>query len=92
MTCPAGTVAPLRDLRDEQIARFAKACRSCPLAHKCTSSPKGRTIHVGPHELLLARARERQADPRLEGRLHRHAPKGRAQDRAPGPDFLGAAR
>jgi hypothetical protein len=63
VTCPAGTVAPLRDLRDEQIARFAKACRGCPLAHKCTSSPKGRTIRVGPHELLLARARERQADP-----------------------------
>jgi len=63
VTCPAGSVAVLRALRDEQIARFGGACRGCPLAHKCTGSPKGRTIRIGPHELLLARARERQADP-----------------------------
>jgi hypothetical protein len=63
VTCPAGQTAPLRALRDEQIARFGGACRGCPLADKCTGSPKGRTIRVGPHELLLARARERQADP-----------------------------
>ena len=53
----------LRALRDGQIARFAKACVGCPLAHKCTSSAKGRTIRVGPHEALLTSARERQADP-----------------------------
>jgi len=63
VTCPAGTVAVLRALRDEQIARFAKACGGCPLAQACTGSPKGRTIRVGPHEALLAHARERQADP-----------------------------
>lgn len=61
----------LRALRDGQIARFAKACGGCPLAHACTSSPNGRTIRVGPHEALLTSARERQADPACLGQRHR---------------------
>jgi len=63
VTCPAGQVTQLREQAGGQIARFADACRGCPLAERCTTSTKGRTIHVGPHEAQLTRARTRQADP-----------------------------
>jgi len=63
VTCPAGQVAALRALADGQIARFGQACASCPLAARCTTSTQGRTIHVGPHEAQLKRARQRQTDP-----------------------------
>jgi hypothetical protein len=63
VTCPAGQTAPLRPIKDGHIAHFAGACRSCPLAERCTTSPSGRSIHVGLYEQQLQRARARQADP-----------------------------
>jgi hypothetical protein len=63
VTCPAGQIAPLRVIGDGQIARFGKACLGCPLAAQCTTAPGGRTIHVGPYEAQLTRARARQSDP-----------------------------
>ena len=33
------------------------------MAARCTTSSAGRTIHVGPHEQQLVRARQRQNDP-----------------------------
>jgi hypothetical protein len=63
VTCPAGRVAPLRTIKDGQIAYFGDACASCPLAAKCTTSQDGRSIRVGPHEAALTRARARQNDP-----------------------------
>jgi hypothetical protein len=63
VTCPAGRVAPLLALRDGPIARFGPACAGCPLAERCTASPDGRSIRVGPHEAQLTRARARQDDP-----------------------------
>ena len=63
VTCPAGHVAPLRTIKNGQIASFAKACAGCPLAAKCTTSADGRSIHVTAHEGALARARARQTDP-----------------------------
>jgi hypothetical protein len=63
VTCPAGQLAPLRPLADGQIARFGRACAGCPLTERCTASPAGRSIRVGPHEAQLTRARARQADP-----------------------------
>ena len=38
-------------------------CAGCPLRKACTESVSGRTISVGPHEAILAKARERQNDP-----------------------------
>lgn len=52
-------------------ARFSDACQGCPLAQRCTTSTAGRTIHLGPHEQQLARARARQADPEWKA-VHRH--------------------
>jgi hypothetical protein len=63
VTCPAGHVAPLRTIKNGQIASFAKACAGCPLASKCTTSADGRSIRVTAHEGALTRARARQTDP-----------------------------
>jgi len=63
VTCPAGQTAPLRAIKDGHIAYFGHACRSCPLAERCTASTSGRSIHVGLYEQQLARARSRQTDP-----------------------------
>ncbi|MDQ2897546.1 MAG: IS1182 family transposase [Actinomycetota bacterium] len=63
VTCPAGQTQALRAVKDGQIARFAHACRDCPLAERCTTSTDGRSIHVGPHEAALTRARAAQTDP-----------------------------
>jgi hypothetical protein len=65
VTCPAGVTVPIRAAtgRHAGTARFAAACRTCPLAARCTTAKEGRTITIGPHEARLAAARIRQADP-----------------------------
>lgn len=65
VTCPAGVTVPIRPAtgRHAGAARFAAACRTCPLAAQCTTAKEGRTITIGPHEARLAAARIRQADP-----------------------------
>ncbi len=65
VTCPAGVTVPIRPAtgRHAGTARFAAACRTCPLAAQCTTAQEGRTITIGPHEALLAAARTRQQDP-----------------------------
>jgi len=64
VTCPAGLSAPIRrNAAGEGIACFGDACADCPLRAECTKASRGRTIRVGPHERLLAEARQRQQDP-----------------------------
>jgi Transposase DDE domain/Transposase domain (DUF772) len=65
VACPAGVIVPIRPAtgRHAGTARFAAACRTCPLAAQCTGAKEGRTITIGPHEARLAAARIRQADP-----------------------------
>jgi hypothetical protein len=63
VTCPAGQTATLRAVKDGQMARFGVACATCPLATRCTTSPKGRVINLGPHEQALTHARARQTEP-----------------------------
>ena len=65
VTCPAGVTVPIRAAtgRHAGTARFAAACRTCPLAAQCTTAKEGRTITIGPHEARLAAARICQADP-----------------------------
>jgi len=62
VTCPAGRVAPFRGVV-ERYAAFGRACAACPLATRCTTSPHGRTIAIGPHEALLSRGRAAARDP-----------------------------
>jgi hypothetical protein len=63
VTCPAGRVAPLRPIATGTVARFGVACAACPLAARCTTARRGRSIRVGPHEASLVRAREARRDP-----------------------------
>ncbi len=64
VTCPAGrTVRLTRSRRGELQAHFRAACAACPLVARCTSSPRGRTITVGPHEALLMAGRAAARDP-----------------------------
>ena len=64
VTCPNEvTVAIRRNHQGHGIAYFAGACASCPLRDECTTAAGGRSVHVGPHEAALARARQRQQDP-----------------------------
>jgi len=44
-------------------AAFGTACATCPLAAQCTTARDGRRITIGPHETLLAAARQHQHDP-----------------------------
>jgi hypothetical protein len=42
-------------IKDGHVAHFGQACHGCPLAERCTTSPSGRSIHVGLYEQQLAR-------------------------------------
>lgn len=63
VTCPAGRVAPFTDGDGKRHAYFGRACGTCPLVTRCTTSPRGRTIEVGPHEALLVAGRAASRDP-----------------------------
>ena len=62
VTCPAGRVAPFRGSRST-YASFGRVCGACPLVARCTTSPDGRTIDIGPFEAHLARGRAAGRDP-----------------------------
>jgi IS5 family transposase len=61
-TCPAGvTTTHVSRHADGQRFQFpAVACAQCPLRGDCTSSARGRSLHVGPYEAILAQARALQ--------------------------------
>lgn len=60
--CPAGVTATIRrSANGDGIAYFAGACSACPKRTECTNATGGRTIRVGIHEAVLARARTRQS-------------------------------
>ena len=60
MTCPAAhTVAIIVGARGGR-ASFAAHCATCPLRADCTSSAKGRSITIHPHEAALQRAKAAQ--------------------------------
>jgi len=62
VTCPAGQVAPIRGTR-RRTAEFGRACGSCPLVARCTSSPAGRVVAINPAEALLAAGRTESREP-----------------------------
>ena len=64
VTCPARvTVAIIPARRGGGRARFGVACSICPLREACTTSVRGRTVAIHPHETTLAAARARRRDP-----------------------------
>jgi Transposase DDE domain/Transposase domain (DUF772) len=63
VTCPDEVTVFLQPRGDGGgAAMFGNACAPCPLRPQCTESVPGRVVSVGPHEALLAAARERQHD------------------------------
>jgi len=62
VTCPGGQVAPIRGTA-RRLAEFGRACGSCPLVARCTSSPAGRVVAINPQETLLAAGRTASRDP-----------------------------
>jgi len=64
VTCPAGRTARFsRHTRGGLQARFRSACAACPLAARCTASPDGRRIAIGPFEAHLVTGRAASRDP-----------------------------
>jgi len=64
VTCPGQVTVTIRRHTDGGgIAPFGDACGACSLRSQCTNAEGGRTIRVTAHEDVLARARQRQADP-----------------------------
>ena len=75
VTCPAGVSVPLRPSGDRRIATFGLACAACPLAARCTTDRRGRSISVGPHEAQLARARAAGREPAWKDDYRANRPK-----------------
>jgi len=71
VTCPNGVT---RRMTAQRRAVFGVACRGCPLRQRCTTSQKGRTLSLHPHDALLRQARRdwrENADLRAVYRQHR---------------------
>jgi hypothetical protein len=76
VTCPGEHTTRIRPAKGGGgSAAFGSVCASCPLVARCTSSPAGRTITIGPYEAELARARTTQADPAWRAEYRATRPK-----------------
>ncbi len=60
VTCPAAHTVPIIFGARGGKASFAAHCATCPLRAECTSSAKGRSITIHPHEAALQRAKAAQ--------------------------------
>jgi transposase len=101
-TCPAGNTVthPRRRVGVTRFHFAAAVCHRCPLRSRCTSSPRGRSVSVGPHEHLLAQARANQQTdefkaqyraqrPRVERTIYRLMRKGGRKARYRGTQRIG---
>mgnify|MGYP000665180965 CR=1 FL=1 len=76
VTCPNDVTVEIRHGTDSGgIAYFADACTGCGLREACTEAAGGRTIRVGIHEAVLARARQRQQAPEWQNDYRATRPK-----------------
>lgn len=74
--CPNGITIGIHRGRDGSgQASFGQVCAACPIRRQCASSAAGRTVNVGVHEAVLARARRRQTDPRWAADYRANRPK-----------------
>ena len=70
-TCPAGITRPISPSR---AVTFGAACRSCPLATRCTTAKDGRTLHLHEHDALQRQHRQRAQDPAWQDSYRQHRP------------------
>jgi hypothetical protein len=71
VTCPNGVTRPITPTRN---VIFGVACRGCPLRARCTTSTKGRSLTLQPHDALQRAHRVRAADPDFRADYRRHRP------------------
>ncbi len=71
VTCPAGNTTTISA---KGRVKFGAACAACPLRSRCTTSPKGRSLLIHPHDQLLIKARTQWANPKTKTRYNRHRP------------------
>ena len=71
LTCPAGIT---RTLTKKRNAIFGVACRSCPLASRCTTSATGRTVKLHEHDQLQREHRARARDEGFQATYRTHRP------------------
>ena len=72
VTCPNGVT---RHITPARAVVFGKACTGCPLRGRCTTSIKGRTLHLHPHDALLRAARhDWRTDQQLRDTYRQHRP------------------
>jgi hypothetical protein len=71
VTCPNQITRPITGTR---AVIFGAACRDCPLRDRCTTSAKGRTLRLHPHDALLRAHRVRAQDPEFQAVYRQHRP------------------
>jgi hypothetical protein len=59
--CPNQQELPFEPGRTVRVP--AEVCIACPLREGCTSSPRGRSVRIHPHETLLSALGQRQLTP-----------------------------
>lgn len=70
-TCPNGITRSMTRTRN---VIFGAACRDCPLRARCTTSAKGRTLRLHPHDALQRAHRQRAQDPEFQAVYRQHRP------------------
>ena len=71
VTCPNGLTARITRTR---TAIFGARCRDCPLRARCTTSARGRTLRLHPHDALQRAHRARAQDPEFQAVYRQHRP------------------
>jgi hypothetical protein len=71
VTCPNQIT---RLITSSRRAVFGAACRGCPLRPRCTSSARGRTLTLHPHDALQRAHRVRAQQPRFQAVYRAHRP------------------
>lgn len=71
LTCPNGVT---RHVTTTRATTFGAACRSCPLAPRCTTSPRGRTTRLHEHDQLQREHRARAANDGFQATYRTHRP------------------
>jgi len=71
VTCPAGHTLALQPAGS---ICFGVRCRTCPLADRCTTATKGKTVHVSDHDDELVYGRQAWKDPLVQALYRQHRP------------------
>jgi hypothetical protein len=71
VTCPNHVTRPITRTR---AVNFKAACQDCPLRARCTTSARGRTLRLHPHDALQRAHRARATDPGFQAVYRQHRP------------------